>query len=345
MSNPEMKDSRPVIITCQPDDQYFIWQNHLYVESCLEQGFQEEQIHILLYKPKNRKYNENWEKLKTIYSKLNIFMYEDDGVQAFLPVYIPILRPHLLWQHFKRFPELEKKTIIYTDCDILWLKGLDIEKFYDDDNCYISNAESYMNHSYFESKKRDILEEKKEEASTRDFLKEICDIVGIPKEIVIENNNNTGGVQYILKNMTSAFWKKVEVDTLNIRTHLLAVNKMFYKDENSGIQSWCADLWAVLFNLWYHNKNVKVVPEMEFAWSTDSIEKINKCGILHNAGIVGTMQGTWPAFYKGKYHNGGDPTNDVHLNTVLTNEETKKHCNWYYANKLRQLKLKYNLNY
>lgn len=345
MNDSEKIDSRPILITCQPDDQYFIWQNHLYVESCLQQGFEEDQIHILLYKPKGRESNLNWEKLKTCHPKLNIFTYEDDGVQAFLPIYIPILRPHLLWQHFKKFPELEQKTIIYTDCDILWLKGLDIEKFYKDDVCYISNAESYLNHSYFESKKKDILEEKKEEASTRDFLKEICDIVGIPKQLVIDNNDNTGGVQYVLKNINSSFWKKVEVDTLNIRTHLLGINKQFYKDENSGIQSWCADLWAVLFNLWYFDKQVKVVKELEFAWSTDSINKLNTTSILHNAGIVGVKQGTWPAFYKGKYHNGGDPTNDVHLNTVVNDDETKKYCNWYYANKLVELKIKYNLNY
>jgi hypothetical protein len=337
--------SKPILITCQPDDQYFIWQNHLYVESCLQQGFEEEQIHILLYKPKGRDYNENWEKLKNCHPKLNIFVYEDDGVQSFLPIYIPILRPHILSQHFKKFPNLEKETIIYTDCDILWIKGLDIEKFYNDDICYISDAKSYLNNSYFESKKRDILDEKKEEAFSRDFLKEICDIVGIPKEIAIENNNNTGGVQYILKNVSSAFWKKVEVDTLNIRTHLLGVNRQFYKNENAGIQSWCADLWAVLFNLWYHNKNVKVIPEMDFAWSTDPLEKLNSNAILHNAGIVSVNHGGWKAFYKGKYHSGGDPTKDPHLNDVLNDVTTQKHCNWYYANELKKLSIKYNLNY
>lgn len=337
--------SKPILITCQPDDQYFIWQNHLYVESCLNQGFEEEQIHILLYKPKGRDYNENWEKLNNIYPKLNIFVYEDNGVQPFLPIYIPILRPHLMWQHFKRFPELEQKTIIYTDCDILWLEGLDIEKFFIDDTCYISNAKSYMNNSYFESKYKDILEDKKEEASTRDFLKEICDIVGIPKEIAIENNNNTGGVQYILKNVSSAFWKKVEVDTLNIRTHLLGINRQFYKNENAGIQSWCADLWAVLFNLWYHDKNVKVVAEMDFAWSTDPIIKLDTCAILHNAGVVSVNHNGWKAFYKGKYHSGGDPTKDVHLDEVLNDSTTQKHCNWYYANELKKLSIKYKLNY
>jgi len=59
---------KPIIITVQPDDEYFVFQNHLYIESCLEVGFEQEQIHILLYKPKGRPYNTNWDKLKEHYS-------------------------------------------------------------------------------------------------------------------------------------------------------------------------------------------------------------------------------------------------------------------------------------
>ena len=48
-------------------------------------------------------------------------------------------------------------------------------------------------------------------------------------------NSDVDGVEevhkYLLKNVSAAFWKKVELDTLNIRTHLLGVNKQFYKDE------------------------------------------------------------------------------------------------------------------
>lgn len=337
--------SKPIIITCQPDDQYFIWQNHAYIESCLEQGFEQEQIHILLYKPTFRKYNTNWEKLKTCYPKINIFLYEDKGVEQQLRVYIPILRPHILWQHFEAHPELKEKTIIYTDCDILWLNGLDIEKFYDDKVCYVSDARSYLNHSYFESKKKDILPEKKEQSENRDFLGEICNIVGIDKKVAVENNDNTGGVQYILKNVDAPFWKKVEQDTLKIRRHLLQVNKEFFKNENAGIQSWCADLWAVQFNLWYRNQETRVVKELDFAWATDPISKLERVSIFHNAGIVNDTANGYPAFYKGKYHTGQDPFKDPHLKTVLENEESKKHCTHFYVTKLLEIKQKYNLNY
>jgi hypothetical protein len=333
---------KPILITCQPDDQYFIWQNHLYIESCIEAGFEEENIHILLYKPSGRIHNENWKKLKEFYPKLNIFLYEDRGVQKHLGIYIPILRPHILWQHFEAFPELKDRTIVYTDCDILWTKNPQLEKYYKDEVSYVSDATSYLNNSYFESKIKDVLPEKLEQYKQRDVVKELCTITGIDKQTVLDNNSNTGGVQYILKNVDAEFWKKVERDVLLIRTHLLTFNKEFFKDENSGIQSWCADLWAVQYNLWRIGE-CKVLSELSFAWATDPIQRIETHNILHNAGITGTEMNGYPCFYKGKYHQGADPTKDSHLNDVLNNETSKKFCTWYYANKLNQLKEKYKL--
>lgn len=337
--------SKPILITCQPTDTYFVWQNHMYIESCLAQGFKEEQIHILLYNPKGRPYNSSWDKLKECYPKLNIFLYQDKGIQQLLGTYIPVLRPHILWQHFEAFPKLQDRTIIYTDSDILWLKSLNIDHLIEDDINYVSDASSYLNYSYFESKYKDVLPEKLEEAKSIDFLKGVCDIVGIDKQIVIDNNYNTGGVQYILKNLDASFWKKVETDVIRIRMYLQQVNKDFFKNESSGIQSWCADLWAVQFNLWFFNKPSKISKELAFAWSTDPISKLYTYPILHNAGIVSEKGNGYPAFYKGKYIAGQDPTKDHHLSVVLNDEESKKYCTWFYANQLKELSIKYKLNY
>lgn len=331
---------QPIIITCQPDDSYFIWQNEMYIKSCIQRGFKEENIHILLYNPPNRKLNNNWDKLKNRFPKINIYRYSDkgEGISKYLSLYIPILRPHLLWQHFEKYPELSKEVILYTDSDILWTENLDIFKLFNDNICYISDAKSYMNFDYFSQKEKEILGNKIKEYENRDILKELCSFVGISKDEIRENNNNTGGVQYILKNINSSFWKKVQEDVLKIRVHLMNINKEFYKSENHGIQSWCSDLWAVLWNLWYTGKETKVVKEMDFAWSTDPIEKLNTVGILHNAGVVADMHGDTPMFYKGKYHQGKDPLEDPYLFTVLNNEKNQKLCNNYYLKELLNLK-------
>jgi hypothetical protein len=117
----------------------------------------------------------------------------------------------------------------------------------------------------------------------------------------------------------------------------------FFKDENSGFQSWCADMWAVLWNIWLREQETKVVPELAFAWATDPISKLDTHTIFHNAGIVGTEMNGYPCFYKGKYHQGSDPMRDLHLDAILNNEQSKKFCTWHYTEKLNQLKNKYNL--
>jgi hypothetical protein len=105
-------------------------------------------------------------------------------------------------------------------------------------------------------------------------------------------------------------------------------------------------MWAVLWNIWKHEGKTLVITEMEFAWSSDLIQKLERTTILHNAGITdSSMGGAYPAFYKGTYHTGKDPFEDPHLQDVLTNEESKKHCTHYYLQQLLELKEKYKLKY
>ena len=333
-------------ITVCPDDTYFTWQVHLWLESLREIGHSDK-AEVLLYVPSNREINKKWNQLIDLYPETGFHFYKDvEGeLNRFLPIYIPILRPYTLRRHFKENPSLSDKAIFYCDSDILFTKDFNIDQFLEDDICYLSDTNSYINSDYFESKIKDVIPEKLEEYKSRDILAEILSLIGVDKQVAIDNKLHSGGAQYLLKNIDESFWNKVIRDTMFIRTYLQNVNKDFFPNESKGFQSWCADMWAVLYNLWFRNYKTKVVPEMDFAWSTDPIERLETKTILHNAGIVGTMQGNWPAFYKGKYHNGTDPTKDEHLLTVLDNPETKKHCNWYYANKLIELKIKYNLNY
>jgi hypothetical protein len=105
-------------------------------------------------------------------------------------------------------------------------------------------------------------------------------------------------------------------------------------------------MWGVLWNIWKRGGQTMNIQEMEFAWSSDPIEKLKRTTILHNAGITDPfMGGAYPAFYKGTYHTGKDPFNDPHLQDVINNEESKKRCNHYYLQQLLELKEKYNLKY
>jgi hypothetical protein len=225
------------------------------------------------------------------------------------------------------------------------MKDFNLDKFLEDDINYLSDTNSYINASYFDSKVNQVLPEKLEEYKTRDVLAEIASVVGISREIAEANNDHSGGAQYLLKNVDADFWSKVMNDCILIRTYLQKVNREFFKDENAGYQSWCADMWAVLWNIWFREQETKVVPELAFAWATDPITKLDTHTIFHNAGIVSETGNGYLAFYKGKYHMGTDPTKDANLDRILNNEESKKYCTWFYATKLNEIKNKYKLDY
>jgi len=339
-----MKDLK--FICAQPDDTYYTWQVHLWLESLKEIGEIDKAI-VLIFTPINREFNNKWQKIIDLYPEAEFNFYKDElgDISKLLGVYIPVLRPWLLWRYFKEHPEMSDKAIFYCDSDILFTDKFNIDKFLDDDVNYLSDTNSYINAKYFDSKVNQVLPEKLEEYKNRDVLSEIASVIGISREIAEANNDHSGGAQYLLKNIDATFWSKVMNDCILIRTYLQQINREFFKDENSGYQSWCADMWAVLWNIWFREQETKVVPELAFAWGPDPISKLETHSIYHNAGIVGTEQGGYPCFYKGKYHSGADPMKDPHLDVVLNNDKSKNHCTWYYAKALENIKNKYKLNY
>jgi hypothetical protein len=338
-----MKDLK--FVQACPSDVYYTWQVHLWLESLRNIGHSDKAISVI-FTPKGRENKDKWQQIIDLYPESEFHFYKDeDNLNQLLGIYIPVLRPYVLWKHFKLHPELSEKAIFYCDSDILFMKDFNLDKFLEDDVNYLSDTNSYINASYFDSKVRDVRPEKLEEYKTRDILGELASVIGIDRETCEANNLHSGGAQYLLKNVDGEFWSKVMNDCILIRTYLQTVNREFFKDENTGYQSWCADMWAVLWNLWFRKQETKVVPELAFTWATDPISKLDSHTIFHNAGITGVSMNGYPCFYKGKYHQGTDPTKDPHLDDVLNNIESQKYCTWFYANELNNIKQKYNLNY
>jgi len=332
-------------VCAQPDDTYYTWQVNLWLESLKERGDSDKAI-VLIFIPKYRERNEKWDQVIALYPEAEFVFYKDtDNISDLLGIYIPILRPYVLWRYWKEHPEMSDKAIFYCDSDVLFTQHFDIQQFVDDDINYLSDANSYINAKYFDSKVKDVLPDKLEEYKTRDILAEITSVVGISREIAEAHNEHSGGAQYLIKNIDAAFWKKMMTDTIVIRSYLQKVNRDFFESESKGFQSWCADMWSLLWNLWLRDAETRVIPEMGFSWAPDPITKLDTHPILHNAGIVSTSMDGYNCFYKGKYHKGLDPSKDPHLDDVLNDEKSKTRCTWYYANKLKQLFNKYNLNY
>jgi hypothetical protein len=343
-----MKKRELKFITCCPDDTYYTWQVHLWLESLKKLNKSKDAI-VLIFTPITRNQNAKWRQIISAYPETVFKFYRDDKDEIstlYIPLYIPILRPWLMTQFLTRHPEFKNDALFYCDSDILFTDRFNIDDYVEDDTNYVSNTNSYINLDYFDSKSKDVLEHKKEEYKQLDVFSMLGSLIGIDREMGLKNNNHSGGAQYLLKNQDRFFWKKVMNDCITIRKYLQKINKDFFASESKGFQSWCADMWAVLWNLWLiEGSKTKIIKEMDFTWSLDPISNLKNKHILHNAGVTAHYVNDIPYFYKGKYHKGEDPTKDKHLDVVLKNEVTKKSCNWMYANALKELKEKYKFNY
>ena len=333
-------------MTIMPDDNYFTWQCHMWLES-LRNIQQSDKAIVLIFTPKYRQTNiTKFQPIIDLYPEVEFVFYKDEhDVTSLLGKYIPILRPYTAWRYWNDKPEMKEKAIFYCDSDILFMEGFNIDEFIDDDIVYCSDTNSYINASYFDSKTRDVLTDKLEEYKTIDVLNEATKIVGITREICEKNNMHSGGTQYLLKNIDADYWKKVMNECIPLITYLGEINNKFFENENKGFQKWTSDMWLVLWNLWLRGQETKIIPEMAFAWATDNIDKLKTHKIFHNAGITNTTMNGHPCFYKGKYHRGENPMIDPHLDDILRNEESRKYCTWYYTSKLDELRKKYNLIY
>lgn len=341
-------------ICAQPDDTYYTWQVHLWLESLKKLGHSDKAI-VLVFTPADRTPDlEKWQRIAALYPEAEFNFYKDEhSISQLLGVYIPILRPYVLWRYFKQNPKMAGNAVLYCDSDVIFTEGFNVDHLLDDDVCYLSDTNSYINSDYFDGKFKDVLEEKKEEYLKRDILGEITGVIGISREIAEQNKEHSGGAQYLLKNIDAKFWSKMMNDTMIIRSYLLSINKEFFESESKGFQSWCADMWGVLWNLWFREYEVKVVPEMGFSWAPDPIEKLETHPIYHNAGINTELfeyhkdgeKLFYPCFQKTKYAGGKDPFIDPQLDLVINHEESQKHCISIYAKALKELYEKYHINY
>lgn len=265
-------------ICAQPAIEYYTWQVEVMINNFISNGVDPSDIHIVCVHPGF--VVENWRRLQNHYTDVNFFFYKDERQK---PNYISSVRPHVLHKHWLLHPELENETIFYHDCDILFTKPVDFEELLHDGNCYVSDTVSYIGAKYVSSK-------------GEHYLDLMTDIVGINKEFIIANEKDSGGAQYILKNVSADFWSKVYHDSEKLWR---LVNKQITKDNPShALQIWCADMWAVLWNLWFFDKTVRVTDKLSFSWATSGIQDWDRHPIYHNAGVVGDQN---KMFFKGKY--------------------------------------------
>jgi hypothetical protein len=338
----------------------FHWESRVYLHSLQKYGYTN--VDVLIFSSSTIPSGE-WAKMKQEYPFANFFFYPDlDGITRLTNLfnYVPLFRPYILKKHWEKFPELKDKAVFYTDSDIVFTKYLDFTPFLEDDVCYLSDTKSYINSDYFKSKSdlnpdggpKYVHPQKFEQFKKRDILEETAKICGISKGVCEDNKNNSGGAQYLLKNITAEFWEEMMSSCMTIKLHLSEVNQQFMQGktpnerENNGFQSFCADMWALLYTLWAKGHTTITPKELDFAWSTDEIASHPEY-ILHNAGVTSdakirtrikdenknNIEVEAPIFYKGAYI-AKHPMSDAHkLREIISNPISNKyHTSTYIQN-------------
>lgn len=295
-----MQSKELVFIMAQPDDTYFRWQIEVQINNARKLGLSDK-YRYLMFLPHDRMekgWNKETRELPIRYPEVSFYWYEDTDniLDNYVGPYqyIPLLRPYILAKHFKENPDLVEKAIYYQDADVIWTKYPDfLDKLKDDDICYLSDTKSYIAASYWDSKINDVRPDMLEKYKEIDSLDMMAKQIGITREVCVLNEDGSGGAQYLLKGIDHAFWLDVFRGCLNIRAGLSyhvpgSINSLYFESENKGFQSWCADMWSVLWNLWKRGKKTICPPEMEFAWATDPVEKWKEVYVFHNAGATGS---------------------------------------------------------
>jgi len=281
-----------IYICAQPATLYYSWQLDAMLYNFRDIGIDLNNVHIVCsFKTPIHSYFSILEKKY----EAKFFYYQDTRNE---PKYISSIRPHILAKHFEQNKYLENIPIFYHDSDIVLARPLELDKYLNDSINYLSDTISYIGHDYIVSKGNEV-------------LSLMSNIIGICSCKVKANQNNSGGAQYLLKYITNDFWKTVEEDSENLFYGLTEYNKV-KKQQNPKyheLQIWCADMWALLWNLWKLNKPTKIIKELDFVWPNEPYESIQTKSIIHNAGVINNEN---KMFYKRDYVN-KLPNLDLHI--------------------------------
>lgn len=215
------------------------------------------------------------------------FYYEDTRVN---PSYISSIRFNALKQHFAEVDTIHK-TVFYHDCDILFTTFPDyLHEMIEGDNWYVTDTRHYLGYNYVLSKGMDVLDK-------------MCEIVGISKELVQQKENQAGGAQYVLKNMTPEFFDAAEHLSNRLFKEITELNNKKKQEDPSyhTLQIWAADMWVMVWKAWLNGVDTIISDKMSMALATDDIGKWGKVSIYHNAGITPELAET--NFFKADYRN------------------------------------------
>ena len=264
-------------IFIQPTVVRFVWELEVSILRMLKLGVSKENITILL-DDKNPHHAMRLENLGC-----EVCCFTDDRPDK---LYIASFKPYFWYKYLAADKSREKEDYFYLDSDVLLL---DLPKVQPQEGTwYTSDCNSYLGHTYIDSKGEGLLEG-------------MADIVGIDPELV-RSIDVAGGAQWVISKPTASFWHKVYDDSCKLYRYLDSIENEYIKKNSEDyvpIQKWTAEMWSQLWNTYLAGIDVQVHDDLRFVFGTDSLEAALKVKIIHNAGVTEKMKDT--LFYKADY--------------------------------------------
>jgi len=301
-------------VCAQPAIDYYAWQVEVMILNFIRNGVNANDIHIVCGHYGN--IPEIWSKLADTYPYVCFFFYKDDRPKK---GYIPSIRPYILQKHWIARPELAKEVVFYHDSDIILSKPFGFQHLAEGDTCYAADTVSYIGANYIRSK-------------GERYLNTMANIVGIDPQVVIDNEKDSGGAQYIIKDIDASFWEEMyhQVEEMYSRVNEIIREDKAADPNHHEIQIWCADMWCLLWGLWKRGKQVKVTSDLSFSWATSGIQEWDKHPIFHNAGV--THDRAHEIFFKGAY------IHSLPYNDVVNKTYSDKFCSINYVQEILKTK-------
>ena len=319
-----IRDNNVVFVTAQPDTVYFHWQVEIYLYKFAKQGVSDRCYALIGYDGDSP--SEYAKNLATKHP--GIKFYKDTRKPN---TYVPSIRPHILAKFFKEYPDIGK-NVFYHDSDIFLthLPRFDYMLQPGDTTGYVSDTISYIGYNYIkECSKR--YKSKYPNIPDDDIFYNMCDIVGIDYETVKNNEKNSGGAQYLLKNIDYKYWEECEEKCYQLYEYLSNYEKKYPIGHH--IQKWTTDMWVVLWLYWKRGNKTIVHKELDFSWATGSVADYNRLNIFHLAGITGAN--CQDKFHKGKYTT--QTVFDAYIaNISIFNHINKNNATYEYVNVIKE---------
>lgn len=260
-------------VMMQPSVLRFEWELQIVIHNLLSHGVHKEDIVILF-----SKHDDNVAtNIKNI--GVNVHVYEDKRDYG---LYIPSLKPYLMWQYLEEDKSRENETYFYMDSDVIFRELPDPKQHMftnDKEICYGSDCGGYLNYDYMIQC-----------SNGKEIIQDMCNIVGITVEQVMSINEKSIGAQYIISKPKAEYFKKVYNDSNALWRYI--------EHKNTDMQKWTVEMTSQLWNLIYFNIEPKISQDLDFSWATDHYDEYYNKKILHNAGVIDEYQNL---FFKGQY--------------------------------------------